>query len=103
MPHTQVQAQLQSNLQTAYRQAIDADKRLDELKKSGHAKFSAIFKKEQKFTTQSDRFKPYVQELATEMEALPKDKDAFAQALNQLLPKLVLLLQTLEAFKQNTK
>ncbi|WP_299491337.1 prephenate dehydrogenase [uncultured Shewanella sp.] len=103
MPHTKVQAQLQNNLQTAYRQALDADKKLDELKKSGHVKFSAIFKKEQHFSTQSDRFKPYVQELATEMEALPEEKEAFTQALNQFLPKLALLLQTLEAFKKNTK
>lgn len=33
MPHTQVIEQLKASLQTAYRQAIDADSRLDELKK----------------------------------------------------------------------
>lgn len=103
MPHTKVQAQLQANLQTAYRQALDADKKLDELKKSGHAKFAVIFGKEEHFTTQSNRFKPYVQELASEMEALPAEEEAFAKGLSQLLPKLALLLQTLEAFKKSAK
>ncbi|MCL1124818.1 prephenate dehydrogenase [Shewanella surugensis] len=103
MPHTKVQAQLQTNLQTAYRQALDADKKLDELKKSGHVKFTAIFGKEENFTTQSNRFKPYVQELATEITALPTEDETFAQALSQLLPKLALLLQTLEAFKKSAK
>lgn len=33
MPHTRVLEQLKDNLQTAYRKSIDADGKLDELKK----------------------------------------------------------------------
>lgn len=44
MPYTKVLEQLTENLQLAYRQAIDADTRLDELQKAGMGKFSHIFK-----------------------------------------------------------
>ena len=103
MPHTKVQAQLKINLQTAYRQALDADKKLDELNQSGQAKFTAIFSKDEHFTTQSNRFKPYVQELATDIEALSTETEDFAKRLNQLLPKLAVLLQTLNTFKKNAR
>lgn len=41
MPHTRVIEQLKQNLQTAYRQAIDADAKLDELKKRDMASLLA--------------------------------------------------------------
>ncbi|ABZ78349.1 conserved hypothetical protein [Shewanella halifaxensis HAW-EB4] len=103
MPHTQVIEQLKASLQTAYRQAIDADARLDELKKAGHVKFDTIFSTSEGFTTKSNRFTPYVQELAADMEGFIQDPDTFAQSLESYIPKLGLLLQTMQAFKSNAK
>ena len=103
MPHTQVIEQLKASLQTAYRQAIDADTRLDELKKAGHVKFNTIFTKDEGFSTNSNRFQPYVQELAAEMEAMTQNPDSMTQALEGYVRKLGLLLQTMQAFKSNAK
>ncbi|ACJ27370.1 Conserved hypothetical protein [Shewanella piezotolerans WP3] len=103
MPHTQVTEQLKASLQTAYRQAIDADTRLDELKKAGHVKFDTIFTKDEGFTTASNRFQPYVQELAAEMEAMTQNTETMTQALEGYVRKLGLLLQTMQAFKSNAK
>ena len=66
MPHTRVIEKLKQNLQSAYRKSIDADGKLDELKKAGHVKFNRIFSADEGFTTSSNRFQPYVQELADE-------------------------------------
>ncbi len=103
MPHTQVIEQLKASLQTAYRQAIDADARLDELKKAGHVKFDTIFSVSEGFTTKSNRFTPYVQELVAEMEGFIQDPESMAKALENYIPKLGLLLQTMQAFKSNSK
>ncbi|MDR8522194.1 MULTISPECIES: hypothetical protein [Shewanella] len=103
MPHTQVIEQLKASLQTAYRQAIDADARLDELQKAGHVKFDAIFSASEGFTTKSTRFSPYVQELASDMEAMIQNPESLATALESYVPKLALLLQTMQAFKSNAK
>lgn len=103
MPHTQVIEQLKASLQTAYRQAIDADARLDELKKAGHVKFDAIFSASEGFTTKSNRFTPYVQELASEMEGFIQDPESLTTGLESYVPKLGLLLQTMQAFKSNAK
>ena len=35
--------QLNTNLKIVYRQALDADKKLDELQQQGHGKFKALF------------------------------------------------------------
>ncbi len=103
MPHTQVIEQLKASLQTAYRQAIDADTRLDELKKAGHVKFDAIFSASEGFKSKSNRFTPYVQELAADMETMIQSPESFATALECYIPKLALLLQTMQAFKSNAK
>ncbi|WOT04761.1 prephenate dehydrogenase [Shewanella youngdeokensis] len=103
MPHTQVIEQLKASLQTAYRQAIDADARLDQLKKAGHVKFTTIFTAEEGFSTSSNRFGPYVKELALEMDALSHNTETLAAALESYVPKLALLLQTMQAFKSNSK
>lgn len=103
MPYTKVLEQLKENLQTAYRQAIDADARLDDLKKAGHGNFSAIFPSDQGFTTQSNRFQPYVSELAQSFEALQSSQELQAKALEDLVRKLANVLQTLQSFKQQSK
>jgi hypothetical protein len=103
MPHSQLIEQLKENLQVAYRQAIDADAKLDELKKAGHGKFSTIFTQDEGFGARSNRFTPYVQELVHEMTQLPTDATAMALALEKFVRKLGVLLQTLQAFKAQTK
>ncbi|MEZ9139783.1 MULTISPECIES: prephenate dehydrogenase [unclassified Shewanella] len=103
MPYTQVIQQLKESLQTGYRQAIDADKRLDELRQAGHGKFVAIFTEEQGFTQKSNRFLPYVQELANELEELQGLTHIPPEALEAHVQKIAALLKTLHLFKQNTK
>ncbi|ASJ95478.1 MULTISPECIES: hypothetical protein [Shewanella] len=103
MPHSHLIEQLKENLQVAYRQAIDADAKLDELKKAGHGKFTTIFTQDEGFKARSNRFGPYVQELADEMTQLPTDAEALAPALESFVRKLGVLLQTLQAFKSQAK
>ncbi|WP_028775018.1 hypothetical protein [Shewanella waksmanii] len=103
MPHTRVIEQLKQNLQTAYRQAIDADAKLDELKKVGHGKFASIFGKQQGFSTESNRFGPYVQELAQQLTEISADNANINEQIEQFVPKLAVLLQTLQAFKNQAK
>lgn len=103
MPHARVIEQLKENLQSAYRKAIDADGKLDELKKAGHVKFNTIFTKEEGFTTTSNRFKPYVQELADELDKLPTTPEELPAALEAFVKKLGVLIQTLQAFKAQSK
>ncbi|NRB22584.1 prephenate dehydrogenase [Shewanella sp.] len=103
MPHTRVIEQLKQNLQSAYRKSIDADGKLDELKKAGHGKFNRIFAQTEGFTTSSNRFKPYVQELADELEVLPTDSETMPAALETFVRKLGILIQTLQAFKEQSK
>lgn len=103
MPHSEIIIQLQDNVQIAYRKAIDADKQLDELKKSGLGKFSEIFTKAQGFTARGDRFKPYVEELASELSEIQGGKIELEVALESFIPKLAILLETLAAFKQKVR
>ncbi|RTR40519.1 prephenate dehydrogenase [Shewanella canadensis] len=103
MPHTRVIEQLKDNLQTAYRKSIDADGKLDELKKAGHVKFNTIFTQEEGFSTSSNRFCPYVQELADELDKMPTDAEKLPAALEKFVRKLGVLLQTLQAFKEQSK
>ncbi|NRD75612.1 prephenate dehydrogenase [Shewanella sp. VB17] len=99
MPHTRVLEQLKDNLQTAYRKSIDADGKLDELKKAGHVKFNTIFTQNEGFSTRSNRFKPYVEELANELNTISTDQPVLPAELALLVKKLGVLLQTLQAFK----
>ncbi|BDQ67788.1 prephenate dehydrogenase [Shewanella xiamenensis] len=102
MPHTKVIEQLKENLQIAYRQAIDADAKLDELKKAGHGKFTSIFTAEQGFMVSSNRFLPYVQELVDDLTKLQQHTSLDHVALETLVRQLAALLQTLHAFKKQS-
>ncbi|VEE62619.1 Uncharacterised protein [Shewanella putrefaciens] len=102
MPHTKVIEQLKENLQIAYRQAIDADTKLDELKKAGHGKFTSIFTAEQGFMVSSNRFLPYVQELVDDLTKLQQQSSLDPAALETLVRQLAILLKTLHAFKKQS-
>jgi hypothetical protein len=103
MPYTKVLEQLKENLQLAYRQAIDADARLDELKRAGHGNFNSIFTEDQGFAAKSNRFLPYVQELALNFDRLQDQTQLATEELERQVRLLGLLLQTLQAFKQHSK
>ncbi|GLS82406.1 prephenate dehydrogenase [Paraferrimonas haliotis] len=98
-----VLAQLRSSLQTAYRQAHDADKTLDQLSQNGHAKFEHIFKSDQGFTTESKRFMPYLEEIVSQYDRLEQQPTLDNQKLQWVVTQLGLLLQTLAQLKQNLK
>jgi hypothetical protein len=99
MPYTNVFLQIKENLQIAYRQAIDSDARLDELRKAGHGKFVAIFTEDQGFTESSNRFLPYVQELVIEFDKMQNSTHVAQETLEAFVKKLATLLQTLQVFK----
>lgn len=103
MPYSKVLEQLKESLQTAYRQAIDADAKLDELKKAGHGKFKAIFPKEQGFTSDSNRFQPYIAELVAQFDRLQAQPELDKTLLEDLVRKLGSVLQTMQSFKQQSK
>ncbi|MCA1897982.1 prephenate dehydrogenase, partial [Shewanella putrefaciens] len=100
MPHTKVIEQLKENLQTAYRQAIDADAKLDELKKAGYGKFTSIFTADQGFIISSNRFLPYVQELVDDLTTLESQPTLDPVALETYVRQLGILLKTLQVFKK---
>ncbi|BDM63188.1 hypothetical protein NFHSH190041_06400 [Shewanella sp. NFH-SH190041] len=99
MPYTKVLGQLKENLQLAYRQAIDADAKLNALQQAGHGKFKNVFADSLGFLTQSNRFLPYVKELAAELDEMQSD-DTGPEELELMVKRLGILLQTLQAFKK---
>ncbi|QIZ78630.1 prephenate dehydrogenase [Ferrimonas lipolytica] len=93
--------QIRNSLQTAYRQGIDADAVLDQIQKDGQGKFAAIFTSEAGFSTDSNRFGPYVKEMGQSLidfEANPSNDQ-----LATLVKQLELLLTTLAQFRQQVK
>ncbi|WP_440054244.1 prephenate dehydrogenase [Pseudoalteromonas sp. T1lg65] len=90
---------LNENLKLAYRQAVDADSKLDELQKQGHGKFKALFSEDAGFSFEAKRFKPYLLDVAADVEALSKAESLDEQQLKQTIVKLQNLLQLLATFK----
>ncbi len=85
---------LEDNLKELYRKAIDADKQLQELKKSGHGKFGAIFKQSELFVTKSDKFMPYLEETAEQILNI-KNADADLSSSQADIEKVVKQLHLL--------
>ncbi|MCF6435618.1 prephenate dehydrogenase [Pseudoalteromonas sp. MMG022] len=90
---------LNENLKVVYRQSLDADKKLDELQRQGHGKFKALFTEDAGFTFEAKRFKPYVLDVAADVEALSKAEQIDEQKLAFVVKKLQHLLQLLATFK----
>ena len=104
MPHSQLFAALQENIRLIYRQSIDADKKINELRQQDMAKFSAIFNKTQGFETNSNRFTPYAEELAKDLlEIKEAASDSVPALITPLVSKIEIQLQVLEVFKGNLK
>ncbi|MBE0366393.1 prephenate dehydrogenase [Pseudoalteromonas sp. MMG013] len=90
---------LNENLKVVYRQALDADKKLDELQQQGHGKFKALFTEEAGFTFEAKRFKPYVLDVAADVEALSHHEELDQHKLTLAVTKLQNLLKLLATFK----
>ena len=90
--------QLNANLKIVYRQALDADKKLDDLQQKGHGKFKGIFAKDAGFDFEAKRFKPYVLDVAADVESLSND-GMDEEKLKKTVIKLQQLLQLLATFK----
>jgi len=97
-----VHQQLQEPIQTLHRKAVDADQILDNLQRDQKGKFAAVFADDSGFTTSAKRFGPYVQEIASDWQALKElDDDAAKQALAPLVKKIELALVTIAQFQQS--
>lgn len=90
---------LNENLKLAYRQALDADQKLDQLQKEGHGKFQALFNRDAGFDFEAKRFKPYVLDVAADVEALSQAEQLDEQKLKQTVVKLQHILSLLATFK----
>tara|TARA_B100001094_G_C18192076_1_gene807976 strand:- start:1320 stop:1667 length:348 start_codon:yes stop_codon:yes gene_type:complete len=90
-------AKLQAHLKLLYQRAIDADQQLEGLHQQGHGKFSAILNQPTLFSTQADRFQPYVFELAEKVSQL--EKEMHQDQINLILRCMQELTLLLEQFK----
>ena len=95
---------LSENLQLIYRKAIDADHAINQLRNDGKGKFTAIFPADAGFTHQGKLFKPYVEELASDINHLNTlDGEAQKSALAMIVKKMELLLSTLGQFQRSVR
>lgn len=104
MPHSQLFAALTENIRLIYRQSIDADKTIDELRQQDMAKFTAIFDEQHGFIAKANRFTPYAEELGNDLVLLQQaDSDKIASLVQPLVGKIEIQLQLLQVFKSNLK
>ncbi len=82
---------LNQNLQVIYRKALDADQALDQLQAQGKAKHKVIFAEDAGFTVRSNRFQPYLEELAGNIAMLP------AQSEEQVEHSLAIVVKQMES------
>ena len=95
----QVIEKITGNLKALYPLAQAADEQLDILKKQNKGKFTAIFQKDSVFTAHSDRFLPYMVEVAEQLASLRKlDGNSYNQQLKELLYKIQQMHQVLQQF-----
>jgi len=104
MPHTQLFEALKENIRLIYRQSIDADKAIDDLRQQDMAKFSAIFDEQQGFITKANRFTPYAEELGNDLVTLQQGSaEDVAVNVQPIVAKIEIQLQLLQVFKGNLK
>jgi len=98
--------ELENNLKELYRKAIDADAKINELKKQGHGKFSSIFKDSNLFSVDANKFMPYLEETAEDILNLKnseQDLENNKAAIEKIVKKLHLLHTNLSSFAQVVK
>ena len=96
---TSVEEKLQQHLQVLYRQTVDADSYLDDLRQQGKAKFQEVFADATVFKTNSNRFQPYLTEVTDNVKQWQQDKEDEA-LLQTIVQQLQLLTETLARLKQ---
>ncbi len=102
-------AQIQTNLQTIYRKAVDADALIKTYQQEGKGKHAAIFAADAPFTTQAKTFEPYVAETCTLLDELTQmqtgyaDQTALTKKLQLIVNQIELLHSTLSQFKSSLK
>lgn len=94
----QIEEKLQQQLQDVYRQVVDADQYLDDIRKQGGAKFSDVFASDSIFTTSSNKFQPYLAETVQHFESWQADREN-EEKLQAVVLRLQLLLETLATLK----
>ena len=92
---------LDQNMQEIYRKAVDADTRLNELKKQGLGKFASIFTEQSAFRCNEKTFMPYVAELTEDVARFRDTEDNVDLAV--ILNKMEQLHKVLAALKNITK
>lgn len=102
MNQQKVIEQLQVNIKEIYHKAVDADQLISAQQAEGLGQFDKIFVDDSPFTTQSDHFLPYVEEMANDLLSLQESEDEahFVKQLEALVIKLELAHKTLASFKQ---
>ncbi len=104
MSQQNVIKQLQENLKLIYHRAVDADKQLEQLRKTDKGKFAQIFSNDSAFKVHADTFLPYVEELAANLQAIQTDNaDHYQTLLPPIIVKIELMFKTLNAFKESMK
>ena len=88
-------SELNNNLKVLYRQAIDADTKLDSLQQQGKGKFSTLFNADSGFDIEAKRFKPYVLEVASDVDSLLKQDEIDQVLLKKTVVKIQQLHQLL--------
>ena len=104
MSKENVLKQLQENVKIIYHKAVDADQKLQLLRKQEKAAFAQIFTDDSAFKNHSTTFLPYVEELAADLQEIQTDDEAhYKTLLPAIVVKIELLFKTLNSFKANLK
>jgi len=94
----QIEAKIQAQLQDIYRQVVDADQYLEEMRKEGGAKFSDVFAEDSIFDVNSNKFQPYLAEIVAYFETWQQDHSN-EEALQAVVLRMQLMLETLATLK----
>jgi primosomal protein N'' len=92
--------QLQANLKLIYHHAIDADAKLDALSARGEGRFKTIFVDDGLFSNHANRFLPYVEEAALNLEQLKTLPGELEAHLPRLVEQIERLHKTLASFEK---
>ena len=71
----EIEKQLVENISIILKKSLTADATLADLRENKKAKFEAIFKKDAGFSSSSENFQPYVQEIADDFLAWQTSQD----------------------------
>ncbi|EKE84557.1 hypothetical protein [Idiomarina xiamenensis] len=93
-----LEEKLQQHLQNLYRQVLDADQYIDDMRRQGQAKFADIFTEDSVFNVRSNKFQPYLTETTDYFQQWQNDKNN-EELLQALVQRLQLLTETLARLK----